>query len=415
MKVQKLSSEEKNAIIWLERQPGVTSVIAKRRQSSRHRHAPGFTKVVSTDAKSVLLRMYLHGAVLRELYVHAPASTDRDKWLAFIANSNGQPMTVTTATTLKHTVPTLESFSADVPAPKPLDAEAGQLYDVTPTLAAKWLERNTRNRPLSNSVVLRYAADMRAGRWKVTGDAIAFDTTGAVINGQHRLWAVLESNVTIKMLVVFDLDPDVVYVLDDHFKRRLTDILHIARPGSNIQTKHTAVARAMMFNLTSVDKKGQMSRVSRQAQVEFMDRHMDAIEFAMRDCAHNRNARVVSSAQILAALARAYYTQDHERLKQFGQVLTTGMPDGPDDGIAIIFRNWLLGLESRNLRAKSQTIYGKAERAIYGFLKRERVRALYEATEELFPLPEERTPKSVMPKIHIRNDEQRQARRTKAS
>lgn len=400
MKSPKLSPEERNAIIWLERQPGVTSVIAKRRQSSRHRHAPGFTKVVSTDAKSVTLRTYLQGAILRDLYVHATASPDREKWIASIGKM-AQQSSVSTST-LQHTVPTLSSFSAEVPAPKPLDPEAGQLFDVTPALAAKWLERNTRNRPLRDSVVLRYAADMRDGKWKVTGDAIAFDTTGAVINGQHRLWAVLESGVTVKMLVVFDLDPDVVYVLDDHFKRRLTDIIHIARPGSMLQTKHTAVARAMMFNLTSVDKRGQMSRVSRQAQVEFMDRHMEAIEFAFRDCLHSKNARVVSNAQICAALARAYYTQDRERLKQFGQVMTTGMADGPDDQIAIVFRNWLLGLESRNLRAKSQTIYGKAERAIYGFLKRERVRALFEATEELFPLPEEQTPKSAMPKIHVR-------------
>jgi len=103
------------------------------------------------------------------------------------------------------------------------------------------------------------------------------------------------------------------------------DIIHIAQPGSNVQTKHTAIARAMMFPLTLIDQRGVFARATRQHQVDFMNRHMDAIQFTISDCFHSINARGLSNANIMGTIARAYYTQDRERLKQFGRVLTSGV------------------------------------------------------------------------------------------
>ena len=61
------------------------------------------------------------------------------------------------------------------------------VMDVTPSQAANWLEGNTHNRPVTQAHVERLAAEMSAGRWRLTHQGIAFSTRGVLLDGQHRL------------------------------------------------------------------------------------------------------------------------------------------------------------------------------------------------------------------------------------
>lgn len=392
---KKIAREIQDVRKWLSSQPGVTSVVEGSRPTrTSHPNPPGFTIVSAADAKGVRVRTY-SPKVCVELFVYATPSVQRDRWVAALVGgqviSKSQTPSIKNASS-KPQVDTAKSFSSTVPTPQAVNETAGQTFDVTPDLAAKWLERNTRNRPLNGGVVEKYATDMKAGRWMLTGDAIAFDKTGAIVNGQHRLWAVFESGLTVRMLVMFDLEPEVVRVLDDHLKRKLTDIIHIAKPGVNIQAKHTAAARQMMFSLTRTDRESAYGHASRQNQIDFLEKHIEAIEFAVRDCFKSRNHRGFTNAVILAVLARAWYTRDRQRIMAFARVLTTGMPDGPQDKAAVIFRNWLMRMTTQNVRSQSNVLLGKCERAVDAFLKNEALSTLYEASEELFPLPEEVAP-----------------------
>ncbi len=73
---------------------------------------------------------------------------------------------------------------------------------ITPEIAQAMLATTRRNRGLSKATVRRYTADMRRGHWLINSDAIAFDDTGALTNGQHRLSAVIASGATIQALIV---------------------------------------------------------------------------------------------------------------------------------------------------------------------------------------------------------------------
>lgn len=392
-----LSLEMRNAIVWLERQPEVTSVVQGRYNATRHKHPSGFTRVVSTDKKSVHLRTYDKRGT-KDLFVYAPQSPLRDRWVAALTTGDifsADGHTPKLAAAMPVTPTESGAPFVAVPTPKAINDHAGKLFEVDPALASKWLERNTRNRALREDVVQRYANDMKAGRWMITGDAIAFDTNGAIVNGQHRLWAVIFAEMTVPMLVTFDLKPEVVRVLDDHLKRKLTDIVKIAKPGTQITAKMTAISRVMQLSsiaLTSVDKRAFVARLSRQQQMEFLEKHEEAIAFTVKDCFKSGNARGLTQAAILAVVARAYYSQDHDRLKQFGKVFISGIPEDPrDDVSALLLRNWILGLVNSTMRAQSEVIYRKTERALMAFCRRENLkRALYEASEELFLLPEDK-------------------------
>lgn len=92
---------------------------------------------------------------------------------------------------------------------------------VTPAIAAKWLLLNTSNRPLSSTTVDNYAREMKLGNWIGCGaDAVVFSTAGTLLNGQHRLAAVVKSGVSIEVAVRTGADPQ-SFVSMDQGKRRL--------------------------------------------------------------------------------------------------------------------------------------------------------------------------------------------------
>lgn len=97
---------------------------------------------------------------------------------------------------------------------------------VTPQYAAEVLaSQNDGNRPVSKARVSRYANEMRRGRWLHTHQGIAFDVNGRLLDGQHRLAAVVEAGVDVVMQVTHDADPKTFGVIDTMKTRSLTDIL----------------------------------------------------------------------------------------------------------------------------------------------------------------------------------------------
>jgi hypothetical protein len=73
---------------------------------------------------------------------------------------------------------------------------------IGPVAAAELLKRNFKNRNLKTNTIDAYARDMRNRAWLLTHQAIAFDTEGNLIDGQHRLQAIVASKATVLMLVI---------------------------------------------------------------------------------------------------------------------------------------------------------------------------------------------------------------------
>lgn len=119
--------------------------------------------------------------------------------------------------------------------------------EVDPDLASQWLaDHNTRNRPLSKVHVATLAADLANGRWKTTHQGVAFDWNGVLVDGQHRLAAIVEAGVPARLLVTRGVDPQAFEVIDQHKKRTAGQILAmegIQRDAPRL----AAMARALLF------------------------------------------------------------------------------------------------------------------------------------------------------------------------
>jgi hypothetical protein len=98
---------------------------------------------------------------------------------------------------------------------------------VTPELATKWLGQNAKNRHQKLRVIARYVRDMTANDWALTGDPIRFSADGQLLDGQHRLVAIVESGASVVMLVVSGLDRRAQDVMDTGAKRTAADALTI--------------------------------------------------------------------------------------------------------------------------------------------------------------------------------------------
>lgn len=84
-----------------------------------------------------------------------------------------------------------------------------EVCSITPVRAELMLQHNFGNRPhVRKSHVDFLSREMLQGAWKVTHEAICIGRNGNVIDGQHRLHAIVQSGCTIETTVCWDFDAE---------------------------------------------------------------------------------------------------------------------------------------------------------------------------------------------------------------
>lgn len=130
------------------------------------------------------------------------------------------------------------------------DAPADQfnVVEITPAMAAEWMARNHHNRALRERVAQVYAADIEAGDWQWTGETIKFAADGTLLDGQHRLRAIVIADRPVKMLVVHGLDMEAQRDVDRGVPRKFPDVLKL-RNEENVVTLAAVVRRVHNWQL----------------------------------------------------------------------------------------------------------------------------------------------------------------------
>lgn len=107
---------------------------------------------------------------------------------------------------------------------------------ITPKQAQEWLNKKGYNRNLSKSHVTYLANEIINGNWKLTHQGIAFDEQGRLIDGQHRLQAIINANIPIKMMVTTDEPVDKFAIIDRGMPRTISFITGIPPSYTQIYT-----------------------------------------------------------------------------------------------------------------------------------------------------------------------------------
>lgn len=109
----------------------------------------------------------------------------------------------------------------------PTPAPIARVIDLTPQMASAMLDKNVKNRKISNRNYSQLVRAMKNGEWELNGEAIKVDVDGFVLDGQHRLHAVVESGVTIRTFLVEGLPESTQDTMDTGKSRGLSDVLAI--------------------------------------------------------------------------------------------------------------------------------------------------------------------------------------------
>jgi len=98
---------------------------------------------------------------------------------------------------------------------------------VTPDLARTYLEANTRNRNLRKIYVAQLAQIIASGDFLPCVGSISFNVDGRLIDGQHRLSAIVMADAPVKLIVVRNAPPEAQAVIDTGNRRYNADWLKI--------------------------------------------------------------------------------------------------------------------------------------------------------------------------------------------
>lgn len=180
--------------------------------------------------------------------------------------------------------PIVQNFIDTVETYRALNVRDSERVKYTPALAEYVLSTNMNNRNVQKRVVTTYAADMKNDRWHYNGETIKIDVDGNLIDGQHRMLAVIEAGVAVEMLTVFGLPREVRRTVDMGKARTVVDLSHM-RGGLN-GTKLAAIARQLLMYEHGVYRtSGNRSYVPTKIETDdYMQEHAIELDDALHHC-----------------------------------------------------------------------------------------------------------------------------------
>lgn len=197
---------------------------------------------------------------------------------------------------------------------------------VTPAIAKRYLESNVSNRRISKPLLQRYVNEMKSGKWKEdTFELIKISKTGRILDGQHRLQAVVESNRPISFHVAHGIDESVFDVLDTGKSRNATDCFMVA----GVKRNNLIPSIIAHYNLLEKGKKPGQQINNKSSNAELLRQYykdeklwQDVAKAAY--CWYNAFAKVLPPSWIGGTYAY-YYNLNPNKAIVFMNQLCTGL------------------------------------------------------------------------------------------
>jgi hypothetical protein len=120
---------------------------------------------------------------------------------------------------------------------------------ITPEYAQKLLARNEKNRNHNERRSRNFAAAMGRGEWEINGDTIKIAKDGRLLDGQHRLWAIVYSGIPQQYIVVSELDESAFDTIDRGATRTVGDIFQM-RGEKHYSALASTVRLCVLFDKT---------------------------------------------------------------------------------------------------------------------------------------------------------------------
>ena len=235
---------------------------------------------------------------------------------------------------------TIEQIIKERKAINQINAE---VMTITPAMAAEMLTRNLNNRPISKPYVRMLADEIKSGNWETTNQGIGFSVNGTLIDGQHRLAAIVLANIPASVIVVTGL-PSNTNAVDGNRKRSTSNRLVMGGIPADLASPKIVSAINALIVLCSDTWKPTVTRAER-----FIEKKGEMLAEAVSIARAGGKRPVGDKAACFAAAFCALYNGlSPRRLERFFEVVNSGFAGGDSESSAIVFRNYLLSDAPKN-------------------------------------------------------------------
>lgn len=199
-----------------------------------------------------------------------------------------------------------------------------KVIKINSAVAEKLLEKNDGNRTVSPAVVSRYARDMKAGRWKTAGNPINIGPNGKLLNGQHRLLAIISSGVELEAVVVTEDSDEVFDVYDTGRTRGLGQLLQMH--GLSNTTAIGGIARLSIMYEMYPSQVWSHNLTTRQEIIGYVSDHRDDLESVIPDVnALNTHVRVGKNWYGTVDYLVSQHSKSPQKWADFHESVSTGI------------------------------------------------------------------------------------------
>lgn len=246
-----------------------------------------------------------------------------------------------------------------------------EILNITPEMALDMLCKNSSNRKVRTDRVRYYAEQMKAGNWHLTGQGITFATDGTLLDGQHRLYAIVECEIPQTMLVVYDADKVATY--DCGLKRTVVDQLQLAGEKFSNSVMSTNGIAMIKFYMC-IERRGTINRtikdISTDELSDWVKDHLEEAEYftSLLYTQNGRSPRGCRRAIIYATLWAVHNMNvglDKEHVERIVRLLKDGLATDDGDAAIIGLRNQII---SETKMADIEIFY-RTQYAISRYLK----------------------------------------------
>lgn len=243
---------------------------------------------------------------------------------------------------------------------------------IDPEMAEHLLGHNTNNfRRMRHNTSTKYARDMTHGNWLLSWDCIAFAKDGTLLNGQHRLQAIIDSGIPQICFVMWDCEAS-DFVGDIGLKRSDHDIAVQTTDFEN-DALLSNISIGAIKCLYRASFKGHTNSPSVFEVIDLIKAmpHLDKYcEFIKLIIAAPKGVR---QAPVIAAIYCAFANTEDEKVVEFAKQLSSGV----GSETVVRMRDKLRDLANYSGSQAQEKKMRLVERGIVAFLKDETLTKLY--------------------------------------
>lgn len=263
-----------------------------------------------------------------------------------------------------------------------------EVRTITPEIAVKMLEQNVSNRPIRQPRVNQYAESMKRGKWTLTGEGIKIGIPNEqgvceLIDGQHRLWACVESGCAFDTWVMENVTEDAKTFIDSGLPRSMGDVIGLA--GMDHQNLRASTARLVLGWREGVLQNSNRWQVAvtRDKVLDYIRENYDAQADAIRTAATVRR-NTTGSTTAIAAFIMEIRRANPSKAEEFIEAWITGENLDAESPIRAL-RQWTMMRTANNKRTENPLHILVMVRAWNAFLVNGQMRKMIVRKDDTIP------------------------------